>query len=474
MTSPQQPRVVTGASGGPAAVNLRVQHAARLKRYQEYQAFYEGRHYERPRNGRTNLVLNYARPIVSKGIAYLLGRGIGWSVRVPGEESQRSARRAADVEQLLYDVGRANHVTAVDHHVAENAAVLGDGVYKVLWSTEEQRVRIVSIDPRTFFPVFAGDDPSVLRRVECCYQLGAEDLALGGYGLSEADAAGLAGAGTVDVVERWTMSSLELVVRDQTIRTGVNPYGVIPFVHVPNLPLANESWGQSDLIDVMPINRELDERVSDQSDVIRFHADPPIIFKGIQDRSDLAVGPGTVWDIPLDAEVKLLEWEGASLQPGEHADRLLRALFEVSETPRTAFGDADGLLTGVALEIQLRPIVQKTMRRRLFWERALRERARLVLLLSELFGGAKLVGGIDRYQVHVVWPPMLPKDDAVEVRNQVALVGASLRSHRTAMDALGTENPEEEIVKVNEDRATLAEVSGQPSVGSGQGDAGGA
>ena len=48
-----------------------------------------------------------------------------------------------------------------------------------------------------------------------------------------------------------------------TTRRGPNPYGFIPFVHVPNLPLANEPWGQSDLVDVIPINREIDERVSD-------------------------------------------------------------------------------------------------------------------------------------------------------------------------------------------------------------------
>jgi hypothetical protein len=50
---------------------------------------------------------------------------------------------------------------------------------------------------------------------------------------------------------------------------------------------------------------------------------------------------------------------------------------------------------------------------------------------------------------------MLPKDDVTEVQNQIRLVGAGLRSHRTAMDALGTENPEEELARVQTDRAAL-------------------
>jgi hypothetical protein len=51
---------------------------------------------------------------------------------------------------------------------------------------------------------------------------------------------------------------------------------------------ANQFWGASDLLDVIPINRELDERMSDHADLIKYHADPPVVFKGVTDHSDLA------------------------------------------------------------------------------------------------------------------------------------------------------------------------------------------
>lgn len=449
------PRTI-GGSGTTAAASLLLRDSARLLRYTTYQRFYEGQHYDRQRNGRSSLVLNYARTIVDKGVAYLLGRGITWSVQPARPNNADARRRANSVEQLLYDVGWTNNVEATDLQVAQNAGVLGDGVYKVLWDHAEKRVRILSIDPRTFFATWAGDDPSVLRRVECVYRLGAEDLELGGYGLSEGEAAALVGAdGLADVVERWTATTLEILVRNQTIRNDANPYGFIPFVHVPNLPLANDPWGQSDLVDVLPINREINDRVSDQADVIRFHADPPIVFKGINDRSDLAVGPGTVWDIPIDADVKLLEWQGQPVAVQEHIERLYRTLYEVTETPRTSFGDAGGQLTGVALEIQLRPIIQRTLRRRVWWTRALRQRAEMVLRLINQYQERRVVVTAEDYRVRVLWPPMLPRDDAQEVRNQTQMVSAGLRSHRTAMDVMGTESPEEELVRVVEDRAQL-------------------
>ena len=483
-----------GSPSTPAAA-VRLRDSARLRRYQRYQDFYEGRHFERARPGRTSLVLNYARAVVDKGVAYLLGRGVGFSVLPRREETAEERHQAEAAEQVLYEVYWDNDVEAVDLRVAQNAAVLGDGVYKVFWDTLDGRIRVLSVDPATFFATWAGDDPTELRRVEVAYRLGTEEaeglveaLAPVGEALTPRpplpragdrdDASrgvGETGQGVVEVVERWTADELAVYVGERVARRGPNPYGTIPFVHVPNLPLANEAWGVSDLVDVIPINREIDERVSDQADIIRFHADPPVIFKGVTDHSDLAVGPGTVWDLPSDADVKLLEWQGQPVAVQEHIERLYRTLYEVAETPRTAFGDSGRLLSGVALETELRPLVQRTMRKRVWWTRALRRRSALVLLLARRYGvgtrneprgaGREVAHlatptSLLATRVRVVWPPMMPKDDAQEVRNNVQLVMAGLRSHRTAMDALGAESPEEEITRVLADRETLGEEQG--------------
>jgi hypothetical protein len=404
---------------------LRLHDAERLRRYRLYQEFYEGRHFARPRNGRTSLVLNYARTVVDKGLGYLLGRGLGFAV-----EGAELAERA---EALIYGVYWDNDLDAVDLQVAQNAGVLGDGIYKVFFDPLEGRIRVVNVDPFCFFAHWAADDPSALRRVDVAYRVDSDD-----------------------VVESWTDEELSLAVGERVVRRGPNPYGFIPFVHVPNLQPPNQFWGVSDLVDVIPINRELNERISDQADIIRYHADPPIIFRGVTEHSDLAVGPGTVWDIPVDADVKLLEWQGQPVAVQEHIQQVFRALYEVSETPRSAFGDSGRVLSGVALEMELRPIIQKTLRRRVFWTRALRQRNRLILRLAEQYGvdGAR-PGDYAPYRSRVIWPPMVPRDDELEVRNNVSLVGAGLRSHRTAMDALGEQSPEDEIARVLEDRARL-------------------
>jgi hypothetical protein len=133
---------------------------------------------------------------------------------------------------------------------------------------------------------------------------------------------------------------------------------------------------------------------------------------------------------------------------------VLRALYEVAETPRTAFGDSGRPLSGVALEAELRPLIQKTLRKRVYWTAGLRRRNALVLQLAERMGLAE-PGSFAPYHSRILWPPMLPQDRSREVVDAIALVAAGLRSVRTAMDELGVEHPEEELARVLADRTTL-------------------
>jgi hypothetical protein len=57
----------------------------------------------------------------------------------------------------------------------------------------------------------------------------------------------------------------------------------------------------------------------------------------------------------------------------------------------------------------------------------------------------------------------MPRDEAQEVLNESLLVGHGLRSVRTAMDQLGTQDPEAELARVTEDAQRLQAVGLRPS-----------
>lgn len=432
--------------------------AARLRRYRDYLDFYNGRHWPTPTHPRrTRLVLNYARAIVDKGVSYLLGRGINFAVTSPDPAAQTLARQA---EQLLYRVYDDNDLAAVDLHAAINAAVLGDAVFKVFWDPLDHRLRVTNVDPFRFRAHWAPDDLSRLVQAELHYSLTPDELTqtLAPLGLTPPSGLPTPPAATHTLIERWTARALTLLLDGQPLRATPNPLGFIPFVHVPNLPPPNEPWGVSDLRDLIGLNRELNASMSDRADIIRFHADPPVVFRGVTEHSDLPVGPGTVWDLPPDAEVKLLEWRGQPETVQQHLEWLFRALYEVSETPRTAFGDSGRLLSGVALEVELRPLIQKTLRKRVFWDAALRRRSRMLLRMAQPHGLLDATSAqVAALTPRVIWPPMVPRDDGAEVRNNIALVGARLRSHRTAMDALGEPDPEAELRRIVADTQELGQ-----------------
>lgn len=406
---------------------------ARLKRYQEHLDWYNGKQWVKKRQGRANLVLNYCRAIVDKGVSYLLGHGIGFSVEPKEGVTAGQARQA---EELLYRVYEDSELEAVDIQAATNGAVLGDTVYKLFWDPRRGLPRVVNQDPMRFFATWAEDDLSTITKAHCIYPLSAEEAGAR-WGRKFAGS-------KVGVVETWTEASVEVWAGDAKVVGKPNPYGFIPFVHIPNARPANEFWGVSDLQAVIPLNRELNERMSDMADVIHFHSDPPVIFKGVSEHSELAVGPGTVWDIPADAEVSLLEWKGQQPATFEHIDRVMRALHDLAETPKTAFGETGRIQSGVALEMELQSLVQKTTRKRAIWTGGLRRRNGMILSMAQLMG----LGKFAPYRSRVIWASLVPSDQSTEVDNQVKLVQAGLRSRATAMDLLGMESPEEEMARI--------------------------
>jgi hypothetical protein len=169
------------------------------------------------------------------------------------------------------------------------------------------------------------------------------------------------------------------------------------------------------------------------------------------------VGPGRLWELPKDARAYLLDLlsgGGVGLHI-EYINLLYRAMHDLAEMPRTAFGDGSGTArSGVALEVELQPMLQKIARKRAIWTVALRERANMILKLHALHGdeaAAEVSAPAGRYALDIVWPPILPSDRTELVQQETALVQANIHSHRRAMDMLGEGDSEAEWNRVLEE-----------------------
>jgi len=451
---------------------------ARFARYAEALAFFEGAQWAGPRRrGETRLTFNYARALARKVAAYVFPAPVTFSVPSQGDDAaaSRAERALAELAAEL-DLGRLDGELCVD------GAVLGDAAIKVTWDAAAARPVVAPVDPATLVAAWAPDNPRRVLRIAQLYALPGAAIGelFGGERDKEQGARGDGGPPLVPfplaldpgrsypVVETWTPGRWRVEVAGQLLRDGPNPYGWIPYLVAPNNPRPHAFWGESDLADLYDVCRELNGRLSVLSRVLELSGSPIAVLENVDGSEGISVGPGAKWELPEGARAYLLDLLGGG-GVGLHVqyvDLLYRALHDLSETPRTAFGDSGRDLSGAALEVEIQPLVQKVARKRRGWEALFRRRNALLLDLLERFGGEDL-GGLRRSVA--IWPSVLPSDLDGAVRNAARLVAGGIHSRRTAVAALGGDDPEAEFARVLEEATELAAVGGRSPGDAGDG-----
>jgi len=120
-----------------------------------------------------------------------------------------------------------------------------------------------------------------------------------------------------------------------------------------------------------------------------------------------------------------------------------------------AFGGVERDLSGVALEIELHPLLQKVKRKRIIRDAVYNRRNRMILKLLEQYRNESF--GDNRHRI--VWGAVLPQDTARQVNNEQILIQNGVHSRRRAMDELGVLNPELEFNRWLEERARILKMN---------------
>ena len=422
--------------------------SARLRAYRENLGFYQGRQW--PGGGRRRerrLVFNYAKTLVDKAASYLMG-GVGFVVDEV-DASEAAKQRAREAERALREVYDANGLAQLDFDSEIDAAVLGDGAFKVTWDADERRVRVSAPDVQGIHAWWLGDDVSRIWRVASRYRLGADEAALMlGRHAGEADGSNATRRQHM-VTELWTDETFELWLDGSLVESKANPYGFIPFVLYPNLREPKQFWGTSDIAAVIEPARELNRALSQLSMILELSGNPIAVLENVSESQDIAVTPGAVWELPERARaylLDLLQGGGVKLH-ADYVDMIYRTLHDLGETPRTAFGSGNASLSGVALNIELDPLLKKVQRKRLLREVALKRRNEMILRLLEQHTGVSYAP----YRSRVVWGELLPVDRSRLVADEARLVAAGIHSRRTAADELGVPDPETEFMRWREE-----------------------
>ncbi len=422
--------------------------SGRMRAYRDNLAFYRGQQWAGSQRRRERrLVFNYAKALVDKAASYLMN-GVQ-SVVDPEDGSPGAVERARMAERALRDVAEANNLAQLDFDSEIDASILGDGAYKVTWDADQRRVRVTAPDVQGLHAWWLGDDVGRVWRVASRYALSDEEATLL-YGRQ-------GGAATSrkqhSVVEIWTDERFELWMDGALVESKANPYGFIPFVLYANLREAKQFWGTSDLAPVREPIRELNRALSQLSMILELSGNPVAVLENVTESTDIAVAPGAVWELPERTRaylLDLLQGGGVNLHV-EYVNVLFRTLHDLAETPRTSFGDNGRGLSGVALNIELDPLLKKVQRKRILREAALKRRNEMVLRLLEQHTGVSYAP----YRTRIVWGELLPADESRRVMDETRLVAAGIHSRRRAADEIGVDDPEAEFERWRSEQSAV-------------------
>ena len=419
---------------------------ARLAAYKTNLDFYSGSQWQQTSRNR-QLVFNYAKVTIDKVTSFLT-QGLGFACYATQDTPELQAR-VRTAEHLLRQTFDQNNVQQLDYETEIDAAILGDACYKVIWDTEDKRIRITAPDVSGIFAWWLGDDSSRVWRVASRYTLTQDEISLL-YGQS-------IGNKQATMAELWTAKDFSLYLDDALIESKPNPYGFIPFIIFPNIKKPKQFWGESDIPILIQPQRELNRALSQLSRILELSGNPIAVLENVASAEDIKVQPGAVWTIPEEAKAYLLDLlQGGGVRLHiDYIDTIYRSLHDVSEMPRAAWGGGERDLSGTALRIELSSLIQKVLRKRTIRSNAYHDRNDMILKLAEKYMGEKLEGVIHR----VLWGPVLPEDYTAQAQTEQVLVQTGLHSRRTAMDEIGIQDPDEEFGRWLEERKKILEMN---------------
>lgn len=263
-----------------------------------------------------------------------------------------------------------------EHELDRN--VYGGGVIKISPTLARYPYIQWSRVPRDgFYPVWNPEDLNDL--LECYVQVNmTAEQAKERYGYNT-------DKDVVSRVEHWTKFRYTNHLDGMLISdlSGVNPWGIVPFIYTPRLRF-NNWFGESLAEDIIPIQDELNMRVADIGDAINYNAHPtrwglnlPRDFNA----GNYPLGPNSFWNLGRslgsspEPKVGLLE-VSAAVQPGVF--NFLNFVYDWARTssfaPPIAFGEDDGggQRSGITLEIRMWPLLKAVRRSRSYLAASLR------------------------------------------------------------------------------------------------------
>jgi hypothetical protein len=220
--------------------------------------------------------------------------------------------------------------------------------------------------------------------------------------------------GEVQVVELISAEKWVRFEDGKIIAAGRNSLGELPLVHIQNAVAAFEYAGASDVEPLIPLQDELNTRLSDRAHRITLQSFKMYLGKGIEAFTDQPVAPGRMW-MTDNEQAQIQEFGGDSSCPSEetHISDLREALDKCSGVTPIAAGAIKNrigrLTSAAALRVTLLALLSKTDKKRTLYGAGIERMCELALKWLDAAGVFKT--SPEERRVELSWPSPLPENE---------------------------------------------------------------
>lgn len=218
----------------------------------------------------------------------------------------------------------------------------------------------------------------------------------------------------LDIVEVLSPSRRKVFENGRLVYDAVNPLGELAVVHIQNASQPFAYAGVSDVEPLIPLQDELNTRLSDRAHRVTLQSFNMYLAKGLDGFGAAAIGPGQVWSTD-NPDARVESFGGDAHAPSEvaHIDEVRDAMDKASGVSPVALGVIRAKLGHLssenALRITLNGVLSKTARKRVSYGRGIAQVCRLVLTMLDKAGVLKTTEADRGVRLH--WQDPLPLDE---------------------------------------------------------------
>lgn len=248
----------------------------------------------------------------------------------------------------------------------------------------------------------------------------------------------------VQVVELITPDRWLRLEDGRPVAAGPNSLGRVPLVHIQNTAAPFEYSGASDVEPLIPLQDELNTRLSDRAHRIALQSFKMYLAVGLEHFTDQPVAPGRMW-MTDNGDAHVQEFGGDATCPSEeaHIADVREALDKTSGVTPIAAGAIKNrigrLTSAAALRVTLLALLSKTDKKRALYGAGIR--AMCDLALAWLDAAGLFPTAPDERRTELSWPSPLPENEIEKLQEAELKLRLGVDRH-TVLEELGYGNAE--------------------------------